>query len=66
MLWGRGVIMVIEAPEEEQSEQPDKELREVTFKCKYCGKHKPLDDMRTLDRYFPPVIVCSDCERKLR
>jgi len=58
--------MTTQLLKKEQSAQYSKESREITFKCKYCGKHKPLDDMRTLDRYFPPVIACSDCERKLR
>jgi len=39
--------------------------KEVTFKCKYCGETKPLDDMRTLTRFFPPVVVCRECEKKM-
>ena len=58
--------MTTQTLEKKQTEQSDKEAREVTFKCKYCGKHKPLDDMRTVDRYFPPVIACSECAEKLR
>jgi len=44
----------------------EKETREITFRCKYCGKDKPLDDMRRIDRFFQPLITCRECEKKLR
>jgi len=50
----------------EQSDKPDKGTREITFKCKFCGKDKPLDEMRTINRYFPPIVACLECEKKLR
>lgn len=40
--------------------------KEVTFKCKFCGKSKPLDEMVVLTRYFPPIVACRDCEKKMR
>jgi len=43
-----------------------KETGEITFKCKYCGKKKPLDDMRRVDRFSPPLVACRECEKKLR
>jgi len=58
--------MTTETLKKEQSEQSDKKSREITFKCKFCGKDKPLDDMKAVNGYFPPVIACSECERKLR
>jgi len=39
--------------------------KDVTFKCKFCEESKPLDDMVVLTRYFPPVIACRDCEKKM-
>ncbi len=57
--------MTTETIKKEQSEQSEKEAREITFKCKFCGKDKPLDKMRAISRYFPPVVACSDCEKKL-
>jgi len=48
-------------------EQPGvKKPGEITFKCKYCGKTWPLDEMRTLTRFFPPVVACRECEKKMR
>ena len=40
--------------------------KEVTFKCKFCEKSKPLDEMVVLTRYFPPIVACRDCEKKMR
>jgi hypothetical protein len=42
-----------------------KRPREIMFRCKYCRESKPLDDMRTLTRYFPPLVACRECERKM-
>jgi hypothetical protein len=38
----------------------------ITFKCRLCGKAKGLGEMRVLERFFPPIVVCGDCERKMR
>ena len=40
--------------------------KKITFKCKFCDKSKPLDQMVVLTKYFPPVITCRDCEKKMR
>ena len=37
----------------------------ITFTCKHCGKKKPLDEMRTAMRFFPPLIVCQGCWKLL-
>jgi hypothetical protein len=34
--------------------------RVVTFTCKFCGKLKPLEEMRVATRFFPPLPVCLD------
>jgi len=39
---------------------------EIQFKCRLCGKEKPIQDMRTVTRFIPPLIVCQDCARTLR
>ena len=49
---------------EEESEE--KETREITFKCKFCGMSKPIDEMMVLTRFFPPIVACRDCEKKMR
>ena len=40
--------------------------KEITFKCQFCGESKPLDEMVVLTRFFPPIVACRDCERKMR
>ena len=42
-----------------------KERSEVSFKCQSCGKMKKLTDMRVVTRFFPVMVVCADCERKI-
>ncbi|MBI2830506.1 MAG: hypothetical protein HYX81_05030 [Chloroflexi bacterium] len=37
--------------------------KEVTFKCKFCGAEKPLTEMQVVTRYFPPVVLCKECEK---
>lgn len=38
---------------------------EITFRCKICGKTKPLSQLRELKRFFPVVVACSECEEKM-
>lgn len=40
--------------------------REITFTCRRCGKHKPLADMVTVNRFVPALVVCRNCARELR
>ncbi len=40
-------------------------VKKITFKCKFCEKEKPLEEMVVLSGYFPPVITCRDCEKNL-
>ncbi|MFC1977047.1 hypothetical protein ACFLWS_02110 [Chloroflexota bacterium] len=50
----------------ELKEGEEAKVKEVTFKCKFCEKSKPLDEMMLLSRYFPPIVACRDCEKKIR
>ncbi|MDD5127260.1 MAG: hypothetical protein PHR43_04065 [Dehalococcoidales bacterium] len=43
-----------------------KKEAKITFKCKVCGKQKNIEDMRTVTRFFPPLVVCPECERHVR
>jgi hypothetical protein len=38
----------------------------IYFRCRLCGKEKPLQEMRTVTRFIPVLIVCQDCARILR
>ncbi len=39
--------------------------KEITFKCKFCERSKPLDEMVVLTRFSPPVVACRDCGKKM-
>jgi len=46
--------------------EKEEEAKEITFKCKFCEGSKPLDEMVVLARFFPPLVACRDCEKKMR
>ena len=37
--------------------------KEVVFKCRLCGKQKPISEMKVIKRFRPVIIVCQDCEK---
>ena len=43
-----------------------KGMPEIFFKCKSCGDFKNLEQMKTLTRFFPPLVICKDCEKRFR
>ncbi len=49
------------ATKTKKGQQP--KVKETTFKCKFCGESKPLEEIVVLTRFFPPLIVCRDCEK---
>jgi len=55
----------MEAIKREEPQRARKEVKEITFRCKFCGEDKPLSEMRTVNRFFPPLIVCAKCEKSL-
>ena len=38
----------------------------IAFKCQRCEKQKPLEEMRSITRFIPALIVCQDCEKEMR
>ena len=58
--------MTMEPAEKEKTKPTEKEPREITFRCKFCGEAIPLGKMTILNRFFPPLLACQDCERKMR
>jgi len=54
----------------EELEKEDKAKRkgtkEITFLCQICDKHKHLEEMRVITRFFPMLVVCRDCEKEMR
>ena len=43
-----------------------KGTKEITFRCKFCGRDKRLDEMMILTRFFPSLVLCRDCEKEMR
>ena len=39
--------------------------RVITFTCKFCGKPKPIEELKVATRFFPPLPVCQDCWKLL-
>jgi hypothetical protein len=35
----------------------------ITFTCKFCGKPKPIEEMRIAKRFFPYFPVCINCSK---
>jgi hypothetical protein len=56
--------MAAKAKSKGDSGKPD--AMEITFKCRLCEKEKPVEDMRTVIRFVPVLIVCRDCAKTLR
>jgi hypothetical protein len=42
------------------------EPREINFLCRRCEKYKPINEMVTVTRFVPALVVCQDCARELR
>ncbi len=40
--------------------------KKITFRCRFCEQDKPLDEMRFLNRFFPPLVACQACEKEMR
>jgi hypothetical protein len=43
----------------------DNSQREIIFTCQFCGKSKPIEEMRIVDRFSPPLPACRDCWKLL-
>jgi hypothetical protein len=54
-----------EKPKEADNAKEKKPLK-ITFRCRRCEKLKPLEDMRSVTRFIPMLIVCRDCEKEIR
>ncbi len=50
---------------EKEDKVDGKEPKIITFMCQGCDKYKPIEDMRTVNRFFPPLVLCRDCEKEM-
>ncbi len=37
----------------------------IKFRCQWCQQERPLEDMVSLTRFSPVIIVCRSCARKI-
>ncbi|MGD0794825.1 MAG: hypothetical protein ABR958_04430 [Dehalococcoidales bacterium] len=54
------------AKAKEKAESGKSGDKEIKFKCRVCGLEKPIQDMRTVTRFIPVLVVCEKCARTLR
>ena len=40
--------------------------KQGSFTCNFCSKVKPLSEMTLVTRFFPAVVACRACEKRLR
>ncbi len=43
-----------------------KSSEEIKFKCRVCGRERPIQEMRTVPRFIPQIIACEECANKFR
>jgi len=53
-------------PDKQVKEADKKGSIEVNFKCQCCNRMRPLKEMRSVTRFVPVLVVCSECDRALR
>jgi hypothetical protein len=52
--------------EKAQSGSKKKKTAEIKFRCQLCNQMNRLEDMRTITRFVPMLVVCKNCEREMR
>ena len=57
--------MAEEAVKGEGKSKAKKPLK-VTFKCQSCGQSRPIEEMRTVTRFLPALVVCRACAEAMR
>ena len=53
-------------PDKQVKESDKKDSVAVNFRCQCCSKMKPLKEMRSVTRFVPVLVVCSECDKVLR
>jgi hypothetical protein len=49
-----------------KTERPEPPPKEIVFRCRRCGRERPLSEMTSVTRFLPVLIVCKDCANELR
>ena len=52
---------------EKAQEAPQREIsvKDLNFKCHFCGESKPLSTMVILRQYYPPKNACKECAKRM-
>lgn len=40
--------------------------KDIFFKCRLCGKQKPISEMKVIKRFRPVIIICQECEKDIQ
>ena len=56
--------MVTREDKELEINETDDKPKPGMFTCPFCGRVTDVDEMRILEQYKPPVIVCKECWEK--
>ncbi len=51
---------------EKETKEVKQKSRAITFRCQQCEKLKPIQEMTSIARFRPVLIVCQDCAKELR
>ncbi len=49
--------------EPETPKAKETNIKDLCFKCQFCGETKPIDKMVMLRQYYPPKACCKECAR---
>ncbi len=54
------------AETKKEAKEVKQKPRAITFRCQQCEKLKPIQEMTSITRFRPVLIVCRDCAKQLR
>ena len=54
------------AEETTQKKAAAKKTKESSFTCRFCGKTRPISELRVIARFSPSLVACRDCAKKNR
>ena len=58
--------MTPEAKSNKTKVEAEEKPKEINFKCCSCNRYESLEEMKIINRFFPPLVVCRKCEKEIR
>jgi len=49
----------------EKPKAKGKGVGKIKFNCRFCGQSNPLEEMTMVAGYFPQLLACRDCAKKM-